>query len=416
MTNLSALNTYLTATNLEVSILGRPSNIFLEDLEASYEGIGDKVTGKNILIIGGAGSIGSEVVKLLLHWRPATIDIVDRDENSLADLIRDIRSSNLLRVDTDIQTMPFDYGSKTFFSWANVNRKNYDIVMNFAALKHVRSEKDPHSCLSILENNYRKLGAFFDNINLSEAELVFSVSTDKAANPTSVMGVSKRLMEHLVYHQSERLPNTRCLTARFANVAFSNGSLLKSWQRRFGRQEALAVPGNCKRYFISPREAGLICILSISVGRTCSAIIPKMKPADHLLELTEVASKYLHTHGLKPAFFRDELSSKESLHSCLSKREYPVLVTPLDTSGEKPYEEFIGSDEFQTDLGLKNLSSTSFTHRVSPEKLSALSKKIDDAALNQSLKYSDILDIIASIEPDFASTNNWSMKNLDDRM
>ena len=251
----------------------RPDSMFLEDLQQNESKLQNRIDGRTVLVIGGAGSIGSSFIKAVLPYEPQTLVVVDLNENALTELTRELRSSSSIPVPVDYVTYPMDYASGVFSKMFRA-RGGFDIVANFSAHKHVRSEKDIYSIEALLYNNVINAKKLLDLLSEFPPEAYFCVSTDKAANPVNIMGASKRIMEDLIFSYSEKFP---VKTARFANVAFSNGSLPEGFLKRIEKQQPLSAPCDVKRYFVSPEESGQICLLSCILGESREIFFPKLE-------------------------------------------------------------------------------------------------------------------------------------------
>ncbi|MBE3143110.1 MAG: polysaccharide biosynthesis protein, partial [Planctomycetes bacterium] len=256
---------------------GRKRSMFQEDYDACRPAIQEAICDRRVLIIGGAGSIGSATIRQILPFRPRALHVVDIDENGLAELVRDLRCSRLVHDQSELRLLPLDYGSPIMHRFLG-DQEPYDMIMNFAAVKHVRSEKDIYSVLHMFETNVLKMYRFLQWASGCHGSVnFFSVSTDKAANPVNLMGASKRLMEHVMFSALPyRHPPTKVTSARFANVAFSNGSLLQSWINRLQKGQPIVVPAKTRRYFISSIEAGQLCLLAGCYCPNGFVLIPKM--------------------------------------------------------------------------------------------------------------------------------------------
>lgn len=333
---------------------GRAQSFFWADLAAQQSAISALYARKKVLIIGGAGTIGSACGLEILKQGPAKLDIVDIDENGLAALTRYIRS-NALGPDTSISFNALDFVGFPMTQFI-ADHGPWDSVLNFAAVKHVRSEKNVACTLHMLEVNAVKQYEFLQNLKATHDEVnYFVVSTDKAADPANLMGASKRLLEYLLFGAVTNMPGIKLSSARFANVAFSAGSLLESFRQRFEAGYPLACPAETRRYFISPQEASHICLLGQVFAPTQSIIVPKMTPGNHLIQLSDVAGAFLHSVGRTPIFVPPGAPVPP-----VTADEYPVLLTARDTAGEKEAEIFIGRGERAFEVGLLTV------HGISP--------------------------------------------------
>lgn len=319
----------------------RSSSMFLPDIQANKEELFQKIEGKTVLVIGGAGSIGSSFIKALLPFRPKTLVVVDTNENALAELTRDLRSTKGMYVPTDYITYPMDFASPAFEKMFRY-RGGFNIVGNFSAHKHVRSEKDIYSVEALIQNNVIHAKQLLDLLAEYQPEEYFCVSTDKAANPVNIMGASKRIMEDVIFSYSDRFP---VKTARFANVAFSNGSLPAGFVSRIQKLQPISAPSDVRRYFVSPEESGQICLLSCILGENRAILFPKLEEAQ-MMTFDSIATQLLQVHGyevLKCESDEEAIEKAEELKK--GSKLYPVHYSTSDTSGEKPYEEFVTASE-----------------------------------------------------------------------
>ncbi len=403
--------------------VGRNKSIFIDDIEDRKSELLDRISGTKILVIGGAGSIGSSTIDVISQFEPKAIHVVDQNENGLAELVRNLRSRpEGLNVE-DFKTLPINYGAKSFEFYMQENAP-FDYILNFAALKHVRSEKDHYSTLEMLNTNLMLMSNLIASLQRHGApKRFFSVSTDKAANPSSMMGASKRLMEHFLFDKSlSRPPGMLTTSARFANVAYSNGSLLQSFNNRFNLKQPLVAPKDCKRYFVSLGESGQICTLAAFIAPEDSIVIPNLAPEKNLVLLEEVLFGFLRHKGFEPVIFGNEAAARESVDACIAKGQWPVMLTPLDTAGEKPYEEFIAKGETKLNIALKSLSAVSYKRAINDNVLQVRKKleeilSRDTAAMTEfNINENELRDLIASVEPEFLETHRASDSNLDQRM
>ena len=319
----------------------RPISMFYPDIEANQEALSKKIAGKSVLVIGGAGSIGSSFVKALLPFKPASLVIVDTNENALAELTRDLRSTKGMYVPDDYIPYPMDFASPVFEKMFR-NRGGFDIVGNFSAHKHVRSEKDIYSVEALLQNNVLHAKILLDLLTEFPPEEYFCVSTDKAANPVNIMGASKRIMEDVIFSYSDRFP---VKTARFANVAFSNGSLPAGFLARIQKLQPLSAPSDVRRYFVSPEESGQICLLAAMLGANREIFFPKLAEAQ-MMTFDAIGTELLKVHGYEVLLCEsDEEAIEKSEALKNGSHLYPVHYSASDTSGEKPFEEFVTDEE-----------------------------------------------------------------------
>ena len=322
-------------------VTNRTISYFKNDIENHSKLLLNKIEGKSVLVIGGAGSIGSSFIKAILPFKPASLVVVDINENALAELTRDIRSTRDMHVPEDFITYPMDFASPVFEKMFHF-RGGFDIVGNFSAHKHVRTEKDIYSVEALLQNNVLHAKLLLDLLSELPPEEFFCVSTDKAANPVNIMGASKRIMEDVIFSYSDKFP---VKTARFANVAFSNGSLPAGFLARIQKLQPLSAPSDVRRYFVSPEESGQICMLACMLGENRAIFFPKFSEAQ-MMTFDAIGTELLKAHGyevLECGSDEEAINKAEDLKR--GSKLYPVHYAVSDTSGEKPYEEFVTDSE-----------------------------------------------------------------------
>ena len=416
----------MTLTNAQLSpldrhVIGRSSSFFYEDLVDAAAELAESIGGKRILLIGGAGSIGFSTLRTIIQFGPSSLHVIDQNENGLAELVRALRSDADTPPLHDLLTLPFDFGGDPFRLWLSANSVQYDVVLNFAALKHVRSEKDPFSILAMLETNVLHLDRLSQLLgDRSGLRRMFSVSTDKAANPSSMMGATKRLMEHALFRPTQPwAPETEVTSARFANVAFSNGSLLQGWQSRIASRQPLACPEDCRRFFVSLSESGHLCTLAGFLGTDQTLSVPALDPSEHLVLLSDVAQKFLDFHGLNAHFTRDPQEALERVEELSAEGSWPILLTPLDTGGEKPYEEFVGEHETARLSRFDALLELDYLPPTDPESFPELVSTLRDmlgGVRHGDVSADRVKELISRVEPSFAETHRASTKSLDQRI
>ena len=318
------------------SVTYRPVSMFAADIEANKEILTREINGKTVCVIGGAGSIGSSFIKSVLRFEPRSIVVVDLNENGLAELVRDVRSTEGLYVPNEFRCYTLNFADP-IFERIFYEEKGFDIVANFSAHKHVRSEKDKYSVQALIENNDIKAKKLMDLLTVYPPKHFFCVSTDKAANPVNIMGASKRIMEDLVMAYNKYFKVT---TARFANVAFSNGSLPDSWIKRLQKKQPLAAPSDVKRYFVSPEESGQICMLACILGKGGEIFFPKLGE-DQMLTFSSICDEFVKAEGFTKVDCSCDKDAKQyAANMSYDSSEYPVVYFKSDTTGEKAYEEF----------------------------------------------------------------------------
>ena len=381
-------------------------NPFLEDLKAQNFFLHSQLKDKKILVIGGAGTIGSSYIKQILNYKPSKVVVVDINENGLAELTRDLRSSNLLDYNPEYITYPVNLLSDTFDKIFDLEL--WQVVANFSAHKHVRSEKDKISVEALIKNNVFGAIKLLNLCELNSPKYFFSVSTDKAANPVNIMGASKSLMEKLILSKKN---NFRVSTARFANVAFSNGSLLDGFIYRLNKQQPLSCPSDIKRFFVTPEQSGQICLLATFLGETGNIFFPKLDFHKDQIYFKDIALDFLKQNGFEPVLVKSEKEAKEfDFDKNLTK--YPIYFFKTDTSGEKTYEEFYTEDE---EYEINSYDSLGFIN--TPEVKISFKDVESDFENVFNIQNSNKLDIVAVIKkhvPDFMHIETG--KHLDQKM
>lgn len=315
--------------------------MFAADIEANRKRLTDEIAGKSVLVIGGAGTIGSSFIRAILPFRPAALTVVDINENALTELTRDLRSTPGGFVPEQYVTYPMNFNDAVFDKMFRAHR-GFDIVANFSAHKHVRSEKDVYSVEALLENNVLRARKLLRLLEEYPPRHYFCVSTDKAANPVNIMGGSKKIMEDMIMAYSDKFPVT---TARFANVAFSNGSLPDGWMQRIARRQPLSAPNDVTRYFVSPDESGEICMLACMLGNSGEIYFPKLSK-EQVKTFSSIATELLQTLGYRVVECQSEQEAIDMAARLTdADSDYPVYYSGSNTTGEKPYEEFFTETE-----------------------------------------------------------------------
>ncbi|MDC1459510.1 polysaccharide biosynthesis protein [Flavobacteriaceae bacterium] len=366
----------------------------------------NNIEGTNILVIGGAGTIGSNYIKQILKFKPSKITVVDINENGLTELTRDLRSSNLLDYNPEYITYPVNLLSDIFDKI--YNSESWQVVANFSAHKHVRSEKDKISIEALIKNNVFGAVKLLNLCELNAPKFFFSVSTDKAANPVNIMGASKSLMEKLILSKKNKF---RVSTARFANVAFSNGSLLDGFIYRLQKKQPLSCPSDIKRFFVTPEQSGQICLLATFLGKTGDIFFPKLDFFKDQIYFKDIALDFIKNNGFEVVFSNSEHDAKE-FNFDKNPTKYPVYFFKTDTSGEKTYEEFFTKEE---DYNINQYDSLGFINtpeiNISFENVQA---DFDSVFCNPNSKKSDIVTIVKKYIPSFMHVETG--KHLDQKM
>jgi len=379
---------------------------FDKDLSENENLLSIKIFNKNILIVGGAGTIGSSYIKQILKYKPEKITVVDINENGLTELTRDLRSSNLLDYNPEYITYPVNLLSDTFDKIFNSD--NWGVVANFSAHKHVRSEKDKISVEALIKNNVYGAIKLLNLCELNPPKYFFSVSTDKAANPVNIMGASKSLMEKLILSKKDKF---RVSTARFANVAFSNGSLLDGFIYRLNKKQPLSCPSDIKRFFVTPEQSGQICLLATFLGDSGNIFFPKLDFHKDQIYFKEIALDFLKENGFEPELVQSEKEAKE-FDFDKNPNKYPIYFFKTDTSGEKTYEEFFTEEE---DYEINNYDSLGFINtpdiKISFEDVES---DFENVFNNLNSDKSDIVTVIKKYVSDFMHIETG--KHLDQKM
>lgn len=391
-------------------VVKRDTSMFLNDIKNNADKLREKIEGKRVLVIGGAGSIGSSYIKAILPFKPKILVIVDTNENGLAELTRDLRSTSGMYVPEDYITYPIDFSSKVFEKMF-VKRNGFDIVANFSAHKHVRSEKDIFSIEALIRNNVLNAKKLLDLLAKYPPEEYFCVSTDKAANPVNIMGASKRIMEDVIFSYSDKFP---VKTARFANVAFSNGSLPQGFLTRMDKLQPLSAPSDVKRYFVSPEESGQICMLACMLGNNREIFFPKLQDSQ-MARFDTIATALLKERGYNVLeCSSDEEAIEKAKELKNGSLDYPVHFSPSDTSGEKAYEEFY-TDIETIDLNrLEALGVIVDKDIPDKKKIEILFEQLNELFDKDEILKEDVVHILQTYLPNFEHIETG--KSLDSKM
>ena len=390
-------------------IVNREVSLFQKDILSHQTELTRACKGKSFLVIGGAGTIGSNYIRAILPYGPKHITVIDYSENGLTELVRDLRSSNDLPVPDEFITYAFDFGLPLLEKV--MQQTHFDVIACFAAHKHVRSEKDAIAVEAMFQNNVFNTAKLLNLANAHHPEHVFAVSTDKASGPVNVMGGTKKLMENLILAYSPYLNMT---TARFANVAFSNGSLLDGFINRLAHRQPITAPNDVKRYFVSPEESGQICMISSLLGQSADIFFPKLAE-ENTKTFSSIATSFLKQMGLDPDYC---MSEEEAKSKAATRKEsdtsYPVYYFPSDTTGEKSLEEFYGPHEMKD---LETFASLGVIKNSSVVSLSEMDNQLNDFKylfLEPDLQKDQIVALMKKYIPDF--DHQETGRNLDSKM
>ena len=391
----------------------RERSMFAGDIEANKVEVEAEIKDKRVCVIGGAGSIGSSFIKALLRFEPKQLVVIDLNENGLAELTRDLRSSADIRVPEDYRTYTLDFASPIFERIFR-EEQGFDIVANFSAHKHVRSERDKYSVQALIENNDIKAKKLMDLMMEHKPKHFFCVSTDKAANPVNIMGASKRILEDLVMAYSKEFPVT---TARFANVAFSNGSLPDGWLHRLQKRQPLAAPTDVKRYFVSPEESGQICLLACILGNSGEIFFPKLGE-EQMLTFSSICDDFIKAQGLHKHLCSSDEEAKrfanERVRELENEEEWPVVYTGSDTTGEKAYEEFYVEGEALNMTRFMSLGVIESSPRHTMSEVDTLFAEFKDIFAQDNFTKAEVVEAIRQFIPTFEHEEKG--KNLDSKM
>ena len=392
-----------------LSLIGRSSKLFSKDIENQSVFIENIISKSSFLVIGGAGSIGQAVTKEIFKRDPKLLHVVDISENNMVELVREIRSTSGYG-SGDFRTFAIDCGSIEFEALMH-NEGTYDYIFNLSALKHVRSEKDPYTLMRMITVN------IFNTVNTLRlakeigAKKYFCVSTDKAANPVNMMGASKKIMEMFLMKESL---DQEISMARFANVAFSDGSLLHGFNQRFDKKQPISAPNDVRRYFLTPQESGELCLLSGILGNNRDIFFPKLSERLHLIKFSEIATHYLKEKGYEPYECESENEARNRAEELIANRQWPCYFFKSDTTGEKDFEEFFTDAE---DLDMERFETIGVirNHPIFDEaKLIEFMQGIEALREKAVWNKQDIIELYFSLLPEFAHKETG--KHLDQRM
>lgn len=392
-----------------LSLIGRKDGLFIEDLHEGEDELSAKVKISSFLVLGGAGSIGQAVTKEIFKRNPLKLHVVDISENNLVELVRDIRSS-VGYIDGDFKTFALDIGSVEYEAFIESDGA-YDYVLNLSALKHVRSEKDPYTLMRMIDVNIFNTTKTIQQAIDKKTKKYFCVSTDKAANPVNMMGASKRIMEMFLMRNSQDITIS---TARFANVAFSDGSLLHGFNQRIQKKQPIVAPTDIKRYFVTPQEAGELCLMSCIFGENRDIFFPKLSESLHLISFSDIAIKYLKELGYEAFECETEDEARKLMDTLPQKGKWPCLLTKSDTTGEKDFEEFYTENEVLDMQRFKNLGVIKNELLVDDEKLELFERTINSLKVAKKWNKEEIVALFFKMIPEFGHKETG--KYLDAKM
>lgn len=392
-----------------LKLIGRSSEIFEGDIICHEDELASIVGASSFLVIGGAGSIGQAVTKEIFKRNPSKLHVVDISENNMVELVRDLRSSYGY-IDGDFQTFALDISSIEYDAFIKSDGK-YDYVLNLSALKHVRSEKDPFTLMRMIEVNIFNTEKTLDQAIKNGTKKYFCVSTDKAANPVNMMGASKRIMEMYLMRKSRDI---KISTARFANVAFSDGSLLHGFNQRILKKQPIVAPNDIKRYFVTPKESGELCLMSCIFGENRDIFFPKLSESLHLISFADIAVKYLAEIGYEPYLCESEDEARNNVDELILQKKWPCLFTNSDTTGEKDFEEFFTDNEVLDMERFENLGVIKNEENFDQQKLEYFTATINKMKAAGLWDKHEIVDLFHELIPNFGHKETG--KYLDSKM
>ena len=392
-----------------LKLIGRTAPLFDDDISSRRKELEALVSNSRFLVIGGAGSIGQAVTREIFKRNPLALHVVDISENNMVELVRDIRST-LGYIDGDFRTFALDCGSNEYRALMNAS-EGYDYVLNLSALKHVRSEKDPFTLMRLIEVNILNTIKTVQMAKAQGAKKYFCVSTDKAANPVNMMGASKRIMEMFLMRESESMEIS---TARFANVAFSDGSLLHGFNQRFAKRQPISAPNDVRRYFVTPQESGELCLMSCLLGENRDIFFPKLSEQLHLTTFSDIAERYIENLGYEPYHCSTEEEARDRSDELIASKRWPCYFFKSDTSGEKDFEEFFTDNEILDMNQFKSLGVIKNEAKFSSDLLDNFLEVIHELRDQTVWEKAPIVDLFNEMIPDF--DHKETGKYLDGRM
>lgn len=392
-----------------LSLIGRKNELFSQDISRYEKELNEIVSSSSFLVIGGAGSIGQAVTKEIFKRNPRKLHVVDISENNMVELVRDIRSS-VGYIDGDFRTFALDIGSDIYDAFIEADGR-YDFVLNLSALKHVRSEKDPFTLMRMIDVNvFNTDKTILQSIEKGTGKY-FCVSTDKAANPVNMMGASKRIMEMFLMRRSKDLTIS---TARFANVAFSDGSLLHGFNQRMQKCQAIVAPNDVKRYFVTPQESGELCLMSAVFGENRDVFFPKLSQELNLISFADIAVKYLEQSGYSPYLCENEEEARSRADELIAQKKWPCLFSTSDTTGEKDFEEFYTDNEILNMERFQNIGIIKNEFNIDSEKIERFERQIAAMRKRNFWTKEEIVQLFNEMIPNFSHKETG--KYLDAKM
>ncbi|APY07949.1 UDP-N-acetylglucosamine 4,6-dehydratase [Winogradskyella sp. J14-2] len=377
-------------------LIGREAELFVEDIAKHSDDLNKIVSSSTFLVIGGAGSIGQAVTTEIFKRNPKKLHVVDISENNLVELVRDLRSS-VGYISGEFKTFALDCGSDIYDAFIKSDGK-YDYVLNLSALKHVRSEKDSFTLMRMVDVNIFNTIKTIEHAVVGKAKKYFCVSTDKAANPVNMMGASKRIMEMFLMQKSQDI----CIsTARFANVAFSDGSLLHGFNQRMLKQQPIVAPSDIRRYFVIPKEAGELCLMSTIFGDNRDIFFPKLNEGLHLITFADIAERYLRQRGYEPIIVYSEDEARAKVKELSRQKKWPCLFVKSDTTGEKDFEEFFTASETLDMSRFKSLGIIKNSLNIEADKLEFFENTILSLRKHGSWEKQQLVDVFNKMIPNF---------------
>lgn len=392
-----------------LKLIGREAEIFIKDISSKEFELSKIVSESTFLVIGGAGSIGQAVTKEIFKRNPLKLHVVDISENNMVELVRDLRSS-FGYIEGDFQTFALDIGSVEYDAFIESDGK-YDYVLNLSALKHVRSEKDPFTLMRMIDVNVFNTEKTVLQALEKGTKKYFCVSTDKAANPVNMMGASKRIMEMYLMSLSQKITIS---TARFANVAFSDGSLLHGFNQRIQKRQPIVAPNDIKRYFVTPKESGELCLMSCIFGENRDVFFPKLNQDLHLITFADIAVKYLKELGYEPYLCKSEDEARQMMVTLPEQGKWPCFFTNSDTTGEKDFEEFFTDEEVLDMNRFVNFGIIKNDGNFSIDKIDLFTNTISEFKKSKKWNKEQLVDLFFKMIPDFGHKETG--KYLDSKM